>query len=185
MIIRHIEHLNGPRNRVITRAKVAYAELNHHGYDKMEALFSLRYEQIGFRPLRDGRLTIAEQMNQSFHTLAVFAGVEIIFREIQGCRAVRLSPGIEGGFDIESEEEGLVAAQAFSAIRPSDNTKLRNDARTVSRAVARHRYVFFYSLDEAPALVAKVRRDFPEVNVRPLTWAELVGQANFGMQIGL
>ena len=126
------EHLRGSRNRVIARAKVAYAELNNHSDDQMQALFRLRYEKIGFRPLSDGRLTIAEQMNRSFHALAVFAGVEIIFREIPGCGALSLSPGTEKGLEIESDEPGLVAAQAFSAIHPSDNGKLRSDAQTVS-----------------------------------------------------
>ena len=84
MIIRSPEHLQGPRDRVITRAKVAYAELNNHVDDQMQALFRLRYEQIGFRPLKDGRLTIAEQMNQSFHALAVFAGGGNNFPEDSG-----------------------------------------------------------------------------------------------------
>ena len=175
MIIRRPEHLQGPGNRVIARAKVAYTELNNHADDQMQALFRLRYEQIGFRPLKDGRLTIAEQMNQSFHALAVFAGAEIIFRKIPGCGALILSPGTEGGLDIESDEPGLVAAQAFSAIRPSDNSKLRNDARRVSRTLAQHRYVFFYSRLEAHRLIANIRRDFPKVEVRPLTWSELLG----------
>ena len=177
MKIRRPEHVIGPRDRVIVRAKVAYAELNNHSDDQMQALFRLRYEQIGFRPLSDGRLTIAEQMNRSFHALAVFAGVEIIFREIPGCGALSLSPGTEGGLDIKSDKPGLVAAQAFSAIRPSDNRKLKDDARTVSETHADHCYVFFYSRNEAPSAIANVCRDFPQVDVRPLTWGELVGEA--------
>ena len=177
MIVRDPEHLQGLRDRVIARAKVAYEELNNHGVDQMQALFKLRYEQIGFRPLRDGRLTISEQMNQSFHALAVFAGAEIIFREIPGCGALTLSPGVEDGLDIESDEPGLVVAQAYTAIRPSDNGKLRDDAGMVYQTRARFRYVFFYSRNKAPRAITNALRDFPTVDVRPLCWNELVGQA--------
>lgn len=54
------------RDEVIEKANCAYNKLTDPEKERMKALFDLRYRRIGYRPLRDGSLTIAEQMNQSF-----------------------------------------------------------------------------------------------------------------------
>ena len=71
---------------------------------------------------------------------------------------------------------GLVAAEVFAAVSPANNGKLRKDAQRVDETRAEHRFVFFYSPAEAPILTEIVRRQFPAVNVRLLTWGEMLGQ---------
>ena len=189
MLIRRPEHLQGPRNRVIARAKVAYAELSNHADDQMQALFRLRYEHIGFRPLRDGRLTIAEQMNQSFHVLAVFAAAEIIFDTFPDCGVLRLSPGVGGGSDVESAGANLVAAEAFTSVDPAFNDKLLKDAQKVNDAMAENgqhflnRFVYFFSTRsevENLDLINFVCNEFPQVILRQLSWREIMGRVEPG-----
>ena len=182
MIIRRPEHLHGLRNRVIARAKVAYAELNNLGEDRMEALFRLRYEQLGFRPLRDGRLTIAEQMNQSFHVFAAFAAAEIIFTQFPNCGPLTLSPATAGGHDIKADGTNFVAAEVFTTANPEFlKGKLWEDAKKVNDASKNgvsycKRFVFFYYSKEADRdLLKSVGCKFPEVKIRSLNWDEMMG----------
>ena len=188
MKVRGTKDIQEYRDEVICKLNLAYKKLNNLGNDPMQALFRLRYEQIGFRPLRDGNLMIAEQMNQSFHVLAVFAGAEIVFREIPGCGALSLSPGPEGGLDIESDEPGLAAAEVFSTGNPEFlRNKLRKDASGVKEARGKndvpfvHRFVFFYySKMTNLNLVESVKYEFPEVRIHPLNWNEMMGGNDAG-----
>jgi hypothetical protein len=50
-----------------------------------------------------------------------------------------------GGRDIESVAPDCVAAEVFSATRPTSNQKLKKDIARLSADPARHRYVFFAS----------------------------------------
>ncbi len=164
------------RDEVIKKANRAYKKLTDPEKEGMKALFDLRYRRIGYRPLRDGSLTIAEQMNQSFHALAVFAAADFIFDKLQDCGPLILSPVTGDGNDIESEQGGLVAAEAFSTVDLKFNDKLRKDAEKVSKARFQRRYVFFYSPDENPALIKEVEDEFPDVKIRPLSWDEMMAR---------
>ena len=149
----------------------------------MEALFRLRYEQLGFRPLRDGRLTIAEQMNQSFHVLAAFAAAEIVFTEFPNCGPLTLSPVTASGYDIKADETNFMAAEVFTTANLEFlKDKLWEDARKVNDARGRNevpyfkRFVFFYYSQEAdPDLLKSVSCKFPEVKIRILNWDEMMG----------
>src|SRR5271166_3544025 len=55
----------------------------------------------------------------------------------------RLALGTSSGRDIESVVPDLVAAEVFSATRPTSNQKLKKDVARLSSDAARHRYVFF------------------------------------------
>ena len=133
------------RKIVIGRAKRAYKELTTSDKDTMKALFELRYERIGYSPLQDHGLTIAEQMNQTFHALAVFAGAEFIFNEFRDCGKLRLSPLTASGLDIQSIYTNLVAAEVFTTVNPKYNGKLDGDAKELCNKPFRNRFVFFYS----------------------------------------
>ena len=168
------------RAKVIEKANCAYEELNNLGNDRMSALFKLRYEQIGFSPLKEHRLTIAEQMNQTYHALAVFAAAEIIFKQPPICGTLSLSPLTAGGRDIESDGTNLVAAEVFTTVKLNYNRKLWCEAAKMNVAETREsvpfckRFVFFYTPSYDPDLVRSVRNAYPKVDIRPLSWNELM-----------
>ena len=164
------------RDEVIEKADRAYKKLTDPEKGRMKALFDLRYQRIGYRPLRDGCLTIAEQMNRSFHALAVFAAADFIFDKLQDCGPLILSPETEDGNDVESKKCGLVAAEAFTTVDLTFNKKLRKDAKKVSKACFQHRYVFFYSPEPNSTLIKKVEGEFPDVKIRALTWDEMMAR---------
>lgn len=176
MEIYNLGQLQEHRANVIIQARRARAELNNLRPDPMEALRAMKFERIGFNPLDGTPLNLIEQLNQTFHDLASFAAASYLIEKFQQCEGLRLAPQFAAGTDIRSIVPGLVAAEVFAAVSPTNNDKLRKDARKVDETRAEHRFVFFYSPDEAPALMETVRRQFPAVKVRPLTWGEMLGQ---------
>ena len=166
------------REIVIYQAKRAYKELTTSGKDTMKALFELRYDRIGYSPLQDHRLTIAEQMNQTFHALAVFAGAEFIFNEFRECRKLRLSPLTASGLDIQSIKTNLVAAEVFTTVNPTYNSKLERDAKELCNKPFQERFVFFYSPCATHGLKPYSAPEFPgiEVKVYSLSEDELLGR---------
>jgi hypothetical protein len=53
--------------------------------------------------------------------------------------------GTAAGFDLESVEGGVMAAEVFAATNPRSNDKLRKDLARLAEKAAdyKHRYVFF------------------------------------------
>ena len=172
------EKLREHRKIVIAQGTRAYKELTTSGKDPMKALFELRYGRIGYSPLQDHRLTIAEQMNQSFHALAVFAGAEFIFNEFQDCGKLRLSPLTASGLDIQSIDTNLVAAEVFTTVNPKYNGKLEGDAKELCNKPCQKRFVFFYSPCTDRGLIPYSVPGFSgiEVKVYSLSEDELLGR---------
>ena len=177
------EKLREHRKMVIDRAKRAYKELTTSGKDTMKALFELRYEHIGYSPLQDHGLTIAEQMNQSFHALAVFAGAEFILNEFRDCGKLKLSPLTASGLDIQSIQTKLVAAEVFTTVNPKYNGKLEEDAKELCNKPFQNRFVFFYSPSAARGLIPYPVPGCPgiEVKVYSLCEDELLGRKPINM----
>ena len=176
MEIYNLGQLQEHRANVIMRAGHARAELNNLMPDPMEALRAMKFERIGFNPLDGTPLNLIEQLNQTFHDLASFAAASYLLEHFPQCEGLRLPPQFAAGWDISSIVPGVVAAEIFASVSPGNNDKLREDVKKADGAPAEHRFVFFYSPDEAPALMENVRRQFPAVQIRPLTWGEMLGQ---------
>ena len=175
MEIYNLGQLQEHRANVIKQAGRARAELNNLMPDHMEALRAMKFERIGFNPLDGTPLNLIEQLNQTFHNLASFAAASYLLEHFPQCEGLRLAPQFAAGIDISSIVPGLVAAEVFAAVSPTNNHKLKKDAQRVDRAPAEHRFVFFYSPDVAPAPMENVRQQFPAVQIRPLTWGEMLG----------
>jgi hypothetical protein len=116
--------------------------------DSLEFMSQLKFQAIGCDPLNTSRqLNLIEQLNQTFTYLASFDGAAFLFSKHPKLRQLTLNLGTSPGSDIESSEEGGIAAEVFASVDPRNNRKLANDIGKVSRAKAKHRYVLFMSPD--------------------------------------
>ena len=176
MEIYTLEELQVHRANVIAQVGRARAELNNLVPDPLEAFYALKFERIGFHPLNGNELNLIEQLNQTFHELASFAAASYLIEHFPQCEGLRLAQPFAQGINIRSIVPDLIAAEVFTAVNPGNNRKLIRDAERVDETQAEHRFVFFYSPEDAPALIERVHRDYGDVQIRPLTWDEMVGQ---------
>ena len=177
MEIYNLGQLQEHRDNVIARAGQARAVLNNLTCNPMGALHAMRFERIGVNPLDGNPINLIEQLNQTTHNLASFAAASWLLEKFQQCvEGLCLAPQFAPGSDIRSIPTGLVATEVFAAVSPRNNRKLWKDARRVKREQAEHRFVFFYSPEVDPDTMGNVGRQFPDVQIRQLTWNEMLGE---------
>jgi hypothetical protein len=113
--------------------------------DSLQVLRMMKFDEIGHHPSDPRALNIIEQVNQTFTYLVTLEAARWLLTNHPEAGGVRVSLGTAPGFDLESLEAQVVAAEAFAATRPRSNDKLRKDIqRLVEKAPGfRHRYVFF------------------------------------------
>lgn len=112
----------------------------------LEFLCQLKFQSVGCDPLNISRqLNLIEQLNQTFTYLASLNGAEFLFTRHPKVQSLTLNLGTSAGSDIETQEDGGIAAEVFAAVTPRNNRKLANDIKKVSIANAKHRYVLFMS----------------------------------------
>lgn len=112
----------------------------------IEFLFQLKFQSVGCDPLNISRhLNLIEQLNQTFTYLASLNGAEFLFTRHPKVKRLTLNLGTAAGSDIETPEDGGIAAEVFAAVTPRNNCKLANDIKRVSTTNATHRYVLFMS----------------------------------------
>ena len=113
--------------------------------DAISLLANLKFSQVGADPLDSNRrLNLIEQLNQTFTCLASLKATKYLLEKHPSAKPFTLNLGTRRGTDIISEG-GNIAAEVFSAVKPGNNKKLRNDCDKVSRdnKTAKHKYVFF------------------------------------------
>jgi len=124
--------------------------------DPMSLLRSMRFDTVGHDPLTLEPLNFVEQLNQTFTILVTLRAIEQLFELHPDAGGFRLALGTSSGRDIESVKERLVAAEVFSATRPTSNQKLKKDQMRLATDPAQYRYVFFccpgYTAGRQPAL---------------------------------
>ena len=112
----------------------------------MALLSALRFDLVGHDPLLTSkRLNIVKQLNQTFTILVTLRAIERLLELHPDADGFRLALGTSSGRDIESVAPDVVAAEVFSATRPTSNQKLKKDIERLSADPARNRYVFFAS----------------------------------------
>ena len=112
----------------------------------MEFLFQLKFAAVGCDPLNPSRpLNLIEQLNQTFTYLESFIGAAFLFDRHRCVQHLSLNLGTSPGFDIQTSEDGGIAAEVFAAVTPQNNRKLVKDVEKVSAADAAFRYVLFIS----------------------------------------
>jgi len=112
--------------------------------DPMDFLFRLKFERLGCDPLNSSReLNFVEQLNQTFTYLASFSAAEFLFERHPTIETLKLNLGTDSGWDLETTDDGGIAAEVFAAVTPRNNRKLAEDIKKVAAAATRHRYVLF------------------------------------------
>lgn len=135
----HIETLSETANET----QINILELSET-LDGIQLLEEIKFEKTGYDPLDiQRRLNVIEQVNQTFTYLASFRAAEILFQKHPKATKFILNLGTASGSDIESSNCGGIAAEVFSATKPSSNDKLNKDIKKVSATDAKHKYVFF------------------------------------------
>jgi len=115
--------------------------------DGIELLRRMKFTKMGFQPLVDEKLNLVEQINQTWTCLVSLNALPFLFARHPDAGGFQLNLGAGAGTDILSIAPGIVAAETFAAVHPSNNAKLSNDMRKLARQCpdARARYVFFAS----------------------------------------
>ena len=115
--------------------------------DSLHVLRLMKFSEIGHHPTEDRKLNVIEQLNQTFTYLVSLEATRwVMARHPELLRGgINVNLGTAAGFDLESVEEGLLAAETFAATHPGSNSKLRNDIKRLSDKAAevKNRYVFF------------------------------------------
>jgi len=163
-IIRSIDEAEAMRAQLLKGAAATAKWLREFSGDPMALLKALRFELVGHDPLSGEPLNVVEQLNQTFTILVTLRAIERLIELHPDAGGFQLALGTSSGRDIESVVPGCVAAEIFSATRPTSNQKLKKDIARLSTDPARHRYVFFAS----PGFSAGRRHELetaPEIQV--------------------
>ncbi len=111
--------------------------------DPLILLRKLKFDQEGCDPLNPKRdLNLIEQLNQIFTYWATFEAAGYLWKKHE-VTSLTFHLGTTAGWDIETADNGGIAAEVFSAVTPQNNSKLRKDVAKVSRAGVKHKYVFY------------------------------------------
>src|SRR5206468_2049122 len=101
----------------------------------IEALRRIKFEKIGLHPIDGRSLNFIEQVNQTFTFLVALRATEWLLSRHPDAQGFKLAPGASAALalDIMSVQPGLVGAETFAAVHPSNNDKLRSDLRKLSQ----------------------------------------------------
>ncbi len=115
--------------------------------EPLEILRRMKFEPIGFHPT-DGRpLNLVEQINQTWTFAVAVAAARLLLDRHPEAGGFRLAPGAHASqeLDVMSVAPGLVGAETFAAVCPTNNRKLAKDLAKLASRPEEHRYVFFLS----------------------------------------
>jgi hypothetical protein len=119
----------------------------------LQVLKFIKFKDIGHHPAEESKVNILEQANLTFSYLAKFEAARWLFTKHSELltKGLELNLTSQSGFDIESVEPDLLAAEVFCLSHPKMNNKLGQDLRHLAQSAAgvRHRYVFFSCPDFA------------------------------------
>ena len=126
-IIRTMDDAEKMHAAILDGAARTAAWLRNFDADPMVLLRRLRFETVGHDPLTGKPLNVVEQLNQTFTLLVFLRAVEkLIELHPEAASGFRLALGTSSGWDIESIEPDLVAAEVF---RPLGQTATKSFAR--------------------------------------------------------
>lgn len=115
--------------------------------EPFEMFRAMKFQRVGFHPIETNRpLNFIEQINQIWtFAVAIAATRQLLADHNSEARGFKLAPGAHASLplDIMSVKDGLVGAETFAAVTPSNNGKLARDLKKLSKRDETHRYLFF------------------------------------------
>lgn len=115
--------------------------------DPLERMRQMKFEPVGFHPIDGRALNLIEQINQTWTFAVAIAAAKFLLERHPQAGGYRLAPGAHASQDLDvmSEIPGLVGAETFAAVSPSNNRKMAKDLDKLAARPEAHRYVFFMS----------------------------------------
>ena len=164
--VRTLEDVNEHLAQLHAAAAKTQTWIMAHSGEPMDLLRSMKFETIGYHPIGDHPLNVIEQINQTFTYAVALAAARKLLMHHPDVGGFKLAPGahMSQPLDIMSGVEGLVGAETFAAVKPSNNGKLAKDIKKLEGCIERYRYVFFASpLFPKTARLPKLERNGIEV----------------------
>ena len=133
------------RHKIAQAARSAIAALSQiiTSDQPLDAMYSMKFLEIGSHPLDQHPLNLIEQLNQTFTILASLAGVEILLADNPSF-VFNLNPGARAGLDIISTDKTIVA-EVFAAVDPANNRKLEKDIARLEETKAEKKLLFYFT----------------------------------------
>ena len=140
--------------------------LNRHTGNGIELIRALKFKPVGCHPIGGYNLNAIEQINQTFTYLVALAAAKQLLKWHPDVGGFWLAPGAHMALplDIMSVSPGIVGAETFAAVSPSNNGKLARDLKALSTRNEKHRYVFL-STPKYPHLEHLSRYDIDGIQV--------------------
>jgi hypothetical protein len=113
----------------------------------LDALYGLKFEQIGFHPVDHRPLNVVEQINQTWTFVTALEAARLLLQWHPEVGPLLLAPGAHASqpLDIMSEAPNLIGAETFAALAPENNKKIARDLVKMAKRLEKHRYIFFMS----------------------------------------
>lgn len=166
MILKSPEEIRELRQKVYDNGDAVCRRLQDKIRNLPSAAFlaEVKFDPVGYDPVRGGELNFIEQLNQMFSDLVVLDGTERLMESYPD-KEWRLCLGPASGFDIESTD-GAVVAECFAVTTVMANRKLENDCvKLMEKAKSQSKYIFFYSRRDSGEKVGAICARYPEITV--------------------
>lgn len=134
-------------DKIRAAAKMTQEWIAGQSGDPLDMLSRMKFEPIGFHPVEHRPLNVIEQLNQTFSFAVAAMATKQLLEMHPSVGGFWLAPGahMSRELDIMSVAPGVVGAETFAAVHPSNNEKLAGDLRKLAARQESHRYVFFMS----------------------------------------
>jgi hypothetical protein len=147
MLVRNTQDIDRYLGLISQAAANVRAWFAAHTGEPLDMLRQMKFETVGFHPIEGHALNLVEQINQTWTYTVALAAARQLLTLHPDAGGFQLAPGAYASapLDIMSEAEGLVGAETFAAVDPSNNRKLALDLAKMATRPERYRYVFFLS----------------------------------------
>ena len=163
MVIHTVEQVHELYNAISSNTAITVDSLKDR-ISKLDALSffaAMKYEKIGNDPIKGHPLNLIEQLNQTYSSLVVLAGVKDLLQTYPD-KSFELHLGAISGHDIQSTD-GEVIAECFAVTSISSNDKLNKDCKKLMDANAIHKHIYFYSHEDSEKKLQNRYRKYPEI----------------------
>lgn len=130
--------------------------------DPIEAFAMLKFDKIGFDPIKGNHINFIEMLNQSYSDIVVLkATAELMKRYSQ--KEFKLNMGAVSGIDICSTD-GSIVAECFAVVSVFNNQKMKKDTEKLLQFDENaEKYIFYYSREDEDGRIKKFTNRFPQI----------------------